>query len=70
MRVQRDFFARNRLEQEFICETTWCDTCGEADIGLLNPVEYEEGGRVFVEGACARCRGRIVTELTEQSAGD
>jgi hypothetical protein len=70
MRIQRDFFARDQIDQEYICENTWCDTCDEADIGLLNPVEFEEDGRVFVEGACARCRGRIVTEITEHSVGD
>jgi hypothetical protein len=70
MRVHRDFFARDQIDQEYICENTWCDTCDEADIGLLNPVEYEEDSRVFVEGACARCLSRIVTEITEHSVGD
>ena len=65
MRVPRDFFARDQFDQESICENTWCDSCGQADIGLHNPVEYEENGRIFVEGACARCHGRIVTEIRE-----
>jgi len=70
MRVPRDFFARDWIDQESICENTWCDNCSEADIGLLNPVEYEESGRFFVEGACARCRGKIVTEIRESGAHD
>jgi hypothetical protein len=68
MRDERDFFARDKFEQQYICENTWCGACGEADIGLLHPREYEEEGRVFVEGACARCGGRIVTEIREESA--
>ena len=67
MRVERDFFARNQVEQEFICENSWCDACDEADIGLLEPHEFEEEGRIFVEGACARCRARIITVLTDSS---
>jgi hypothetical protein len=70
MRVQRDFFSRGQPDQDFIRDNTWCDTCDEADIGLLNPVEYDEDGRVFVEGVCARCRSPIVTEIAEHSAGD
>jgi hypothetical protein len=65
MRISRDFFARDQFEQESICENTWCDTCDEADIGLLNPIEYEEHGHIFVEGQCTRCRGKVATELTE-----
>ncbi len=68
MRVPRDFFARDWIVQESICENTWCGNCAEADIGLLNPVEYEEDGHIFVEGACARCRGKIVTEIKESRA--
>lgn len=67
MRVERDFFARNHVEQELICGNTWCDACVEADIGLLGPVEFEEDGQVFVEGDCARCRCRIVTVIIESS---
>lgn len=68
MRVERDFFARNQIVQELICENTWCDACDEADIGLQNPVEFEEDGTVYVEGDCARCRGRVVTSISERSS--
>ncbi len=70
MRVPRDFFARDWIDQQSICDNTWCNKCDEADIGLLNPVEYEEDGRIFVEGACARCRGTIVTEIKEYQVRD
>jgi hypothetical protein len=65
MRVSRDFFARNWIDQESICENTWCESCAEADIGLLDPIEYEEDGRILVEGVCAKCRSRIVSEIKE-----
>ena len=69
MRVQKDFFARPPLDQESICENTWCNVCNAADIGLLNPVEYAENGHVFVEGTCAKCGGKIVTEIAAHSVG-
>lgn len=68
MSVERDFFARNQIEQELICENTWCDACDEADISLQSPVEIEEGGTVCAEGDCARCRGRVVTSISERSS--
>lgn len=68
MRVERNFFARDTFEQEAICENTWCDACGEADIGLLHPREYEEDGQVFVEGVCAGCQSRVVTSIHKGSA--
>ncbi|PTN55051.1 hypothetical protein [Stenotrophomonas panacihumi] len=64
MKRDRDFSARAPLDQAFVLQNTWCDICQEADIGLANPTEYEEDGRVFVEGACARCGNGIVTELS------
>jgi hypothetical protein len=63
MRVQRDFSQRSAFEQDWLVENTWCDACGEADLGLVDPVEYEEIGRIFLEGACARCGARVVSEI-------
>ncbi len=70
MRVPRNFLQRDPAEQRSICSHTWCSRCDQADLGLRTPVEYEEGGRVFVEGACAKCGKRVVTELHEIRADD
>ena len=70
MRIPRDFFARDQFEQEWIYENTWCNACDAADIGLLSPIEYEEEGHIYVEGSCARCSGKVVTELTEHQRGE
>ncbi|SEM36524.1 hypothetical protein SAMN05428989_3647 [Pseudoxanthomonas sp. GM95] len=70
MKTKRDFFVRDRLIQEAVCEDTWCDRCVQADLGLIDPVEYEEDGRVFVEGRCARCSAVVVTVLTERQADE
>jgi hypothetical protein len=69
MRVQKDFFARPSQDQESICENTWCSACNEADAGLLNPTEDAEDNRVFVEGNCAKCGSKIVTEIEDRSGG-
>lgn len=70
MRIRRNFFVRDANERDIICENSWCDNCGEADIGLINPVEYEEAGQIFVEGACVRCGDRILNTINEERSGD
>ncbi len=70
MRVPRNFLQRDPAEQRSICSDTWCSRCNQADLGLRTPVEYEEDGRIFVEGACAACGESVVTELREIRAND
>jgi hypothetical protein len=65
-RIPRDFSKRDAMEQKFLVEGTWCDACKKADLGMLNPVEFEENGKVIVEGICARCRGLIRTTVVVQ----
>jgi hypothetical protein len=50
-------------------ENTWCDVCGEADLGMINPVEYGEGDRVYVGGSCRRCGAEVRSEVVEKIAG-
>jgi hypothetical protein len=51
------------VEQKAILEDTWCNACKEADLGMTDPVEFEENGQVMVEGLCDRCGGSIRTTL-------
>jgi hypothetical protein len=40
-----------------------------ADLGMQSPREYEENGRIYVEGNCTAC-GRVVTsEVSEKVSG-
>jgi hypothetical protein len=50
-------------------QNTWCDTCGEADLGISSPREYEEKGRVYVEGQCRKCGQAVRSEVVEKDAG-
>ncbi len=45
--LQRESFARSGSEQEWLLENTWCDECGEADLGMISPQEYAENGDFF-----------------------
>jgi hypothetical protein len=65
MRVSRNFEARPESERAALCKETWCGICQQADLGLLNPVEYQSEGRVFVEGACRKCGATVVGEIVE-----
>lgn len=59
-RKLRNFESRNESEKEWMLDNTWCDSCGEANLGMIESIEYEEAGVVFVEGKClglhAPCR--------------
>lgn len=65
-RTERDFYARSEEEQQAFLAETWCNACMEADLGMVEPVEYEEQGRLYVEGKCSRCGAAVVTELIDE----
>ncbi len=48
-RTERNFGNRDAAEQRWLVAHTWCDHCAKADLGLTEPVEYEEGGQILVE---------------------
>ncbi len=50
----------------WILENSWCDSCNEADLGMENPVEFEQDGKIFVEGNCSQCGASIQSALEEK----
>ena len=68
-RVNREFNARSESEREWMSENTWCGRCDQADLGLNAPQEYEEDGKIFIEGKCKQCGDTIRSEVTEMGAG-
>lgn len=63
---KRNFFDRPAEEQQAFLTQTWCDQCMEADLGMTDPVEYENEGVVVIEGKCKKCGESVVTELTDE----
>lgn len=68
-RTSRDFTARTEFEREWMQENTWCDRCNLADLGLSSPKEYEENGKIYIEGKCKKCGDSVRSEVTEPEAG-
>jgi hypothetical protein len=64
-RRERSFSDRPPFEQRFMLENTWCDACEKADLGLRDPLEYEEDGSVIIEGRCREC-GAIIQSVVEE----
>ena len=64
-RIERDFNARDEEEKKAFLEQTWCNQCQEVNLGMVEPVEYEQNDTVFIEGKCTKCGGIILTELTD-----
>jgi hypothetical protein len=68
IKSHRDFLARSAVERRCIVQNTWCEACGEADVGTESPREYEENGRIYVEGICGRCGRTVRSEVIEKDA--
>jgi len=68
-RTERDFAARPPEDLEWMMQNTWCDACAEADLGMDAPREYEEGGHIYVEGKCRRCREVVRSEVVDRDSG-
>ena len=66
MRTSRDFTLRPERERSWICAETWCDRCNQADLGMISPVEFEEDGQIYIEGACRKCSAVVRTYLEEK----
>lgn len=64
-RIDRDFHLRDDEEKKAFLEETWCDHCQEVNLGMIEPVEYEQNDIVFIEGKCSKCGNIILTEITE-----
>ena len=64
-RKERNFHIRDLAEQKMFSEDTWCGFCNEANLGLNEPIEYEQGGKIFIEGVCKKCGHRVVSEIIE-----
>lgn len=64
-RQLRNFFDRDEEEQTAFLENTWCNRCQQVDLGMSDPVEFTQNGRLFIEGRCLVCGETITTELVE-----
>ena len=64
-RIERDFYARDKDDQDAFLSQTWCNTCMEVDLGLKEPQEYELNGVVYIEGKCAKCGDLVTTEIAD-----
>ena len=58
-----DFDAQNTTLKQELVSDTWCDKCGESDIGISSPVLFTENGREFVEGKCLICNTACKMEI-------
>ena len=67
-RISRTFSARIESERRWIIKNTWCENCAQLDLGIVDPLEFEEGGDIVVEGRCARCGERVHSTVDEKAA--
>ncbi len=63
MRQKRNFFFRTEAERKWMLKNTWCNHCQKADLGMTSPEEYEEDGKIFIQGTCSKCGAQVVSEI-------
>ncbi|MGB0733322.1 MAG: hypothetical protein ACPGPF_06130 [Pontibacterium sp.] len=63
--IPADFYARSQQEQDDFLTYTWCNQCGAADLGMVEPKEYLLKGVTYIEGKCKVCGDTVMTELSE-----
>ena len=68
-RIPHDFSSRPAAEREEMTKNTWCSHCDAPDLGLSDPIEYEEHGVRMVEGRCLRCGAKVVSTIHESDPG-
>jgi len=68
MKRQRNFALRPANERRWMLENTWCENCQKADLGMINPTEFEEAGTVVVEGRGRVCASSIRSVVEERNA--
>lgn len=59
----KSFQLRPVEEQALLCSVTWCDQCQQADLGMVEPLEYEEAGKLYLAGSCSVCGGDVLSEI-------
>ncbi|MCC6670926.1 MAG: hypothetical protein IT458_07690 [Planctomycetes bacterium] len=64
-RIETDFPARHRVEQQWMLADSWCAVCGVADVGMREVREFVEDGLVFVEGPCRRSGALVRAEVLD-----
>lgn len=68
MRILKDFFVRPEEEQRWLIKNTWCDSCDIADLGMIDPVEYEEDSKIVIEGKCSKCGAKVTSMISYKHA--
>src|SRR5689334_12744530 len=63
MRKLRSFLMTSGDGRHWLVEETWCEDCGEADLGIDEPVESEERGARRISGRCAACGAAVRREV-------
>jgi hypothetical protein len=48
--------------RHWLIEESWCEACGETDLGLDEPVESEDRGARHIGGKCAACGAAVRCE--------
>ncbi|WP_396586635.1 hypothetical protein [Bermanella sp. R86510] len=63
--TERDFYQRSAEDQDAFLQQTWCNNCQQVDLGMTDPVEFEQDGTIFIQGKCKKCGETVTTEIAD-----
>jgi len=66
MKTIIDISTLPEIEQDIYLKDSWCPKCQEADLGIVSPELYIEGGRKYISGNCNVCGETCVSEIIEK----
>lgn len=58
-----DFLERLENERLWMSNKSWCEHCQQADLGLIEIVEYIENDFHYLEGKCKKCDNKVINEI-------
>lgn len=61
----RDFTLRTATEEQWLINNTGCPRCQKTNLGLPNPIEFEDNGWSFLERTCVLCDGIDCSEIAQ-----
>ena len=66
MREIIDIGSLPEIERDIYLQESWCDKCGKADLGIVNPELYIESGQKYISGNCKVCGAQCVSTIIEK----
>ena len=70
MKKLLNFDSLSEIEKSLLLNDTWCNKCGQADLGITHPELYVENGSNYISGKCSTCGTKCISEIIESNINE